>query len=219
MRKFFFLLFFSFFASFLYAQSDDDVVLRDIQDAYEACILFRDAAASGDTSAIRQSADSLRAASLGDFRTLDGGERDRSSLDGHLVFNVDFADSLAAGKNVWEKASDIEESSVTRGQYTDGKVHSKTCFVKAGKSVKYSFQSKGYQELAVVAEAGGLVTMRIHVTNRAGLDERHDDTKYVDVGRPHRKASFNLPTSYSNTVELEIINRSNKDCSFVVISN
>lgn len=219
MRKLFFLLFFSFFASFLYAQSDDVVVLRDIQDAYEACILFRDAVASGDTSAIRQSADSLRAASMGDFHSLSSEERDVFSLDGHLVFNVDFADSLAAGKDVWGKAGDIDEFSAIRGQYTDNKVHSKTCFVKAGESTKYSFQSKGYQELAVVAEAGGLVTMRIHVTNRAGLDERHDDTKYVDAGRPHRKASFNLPTSYSNTVELEIINCSNKDCSFVVISN
>ena len=106
-----------------------------------------------------------------------------------------------------------------RGQYTDGKVHTKTCFVKAGKSTKYNFRSKGFQELAVVAEAGGLVTMKIHVTNNEGLDFHKDDTKNVKKGMPHRKTSFELPKDRSNLVELEIVNCGKKDCSFVVISN
>ena len=106
-----------------------------------------------------------------------------------------------------------------RGQYTDGKVHTKTCFVKAGKSTKYSFGSKGHQELAVVAEAGGLVTMKIHVTNSSGLDFRKDDTKSVKKGMPQRKTSFELPNDRRNIVELEIVNCGKKDCSFVVISN
>ena len=92
-------------------------------------------------------------------------------------------------------------------------------FVKAGKSTKYNFFSKGHQELAVVAENGGLVTMKIHVTNSAGLDVRHDDTKSVKRGLPQRKTSFELPTDRRNTVELEVVNCGNKDISFVVISN
>lgn len=69
------------------------------------------------------------------------------------------------------------------------------------------------------AEAGGLVTMRIHVTNSAGLNKRFDDTRDVKKGQPHRQTSFELPTDKKNTVELEVINCSKKDISFVVISN
>ena len=141
------------------------------------------------------------------------------SLDGHLVFNVAFADSLAEGRDAYEKSDEISRQSTTRGQYSDGKVHAKTCFVKAGGSTRYTFASRGYQELAVVAEAGGLVTMKVHVTNRAGLDERYDDTTDVKRGRPQRRTAFTLPTDRSNTVELEIINCGTRDCSFVVISN
>ena len=130
-----------------------------------------------------------------------------------------FADSIAEGKDVYGKADDMNRSTAHRGQTSDGSILTKTCFVKAGKSTKYSFASKGHQELAVVAEAGGLVTMKIHVTNNAGLDKRFDDTKNVKKGMPQRKTSFELPTDRRNTVELEIINCGKKDCSFVVISN
>lgn len=88
-----------------------------------------------------------------------------------------------------------------------------------GQSTKYSFASKGRQELAVVAEAGGLVTMKIHVTNNSGLDKRYDDIDDVKIGRPQRMTCFDLPANKRNTVELEIINCGDKDCSFVVISN
>lgn len=107
----------------------------------------------------------------------------------------------------------------TRGQTPNGSIFTKTGFVKAGRSTRYTFTSKGYQELAVVAEAGGLVTMKIHVTNTAGLDQRYDDTKDVKKGRPQRQAHFTLPKDRANTVELVVVNCGQKDCSFVVISN
>ncbi len=205
--------------TFTYAQSDDDVELHDIQAAYEACISFRDAAFTGDTAIIRMSAEKLKVANTCEFSSLSCKDESEESLNGHLVFNVAFADSLAEGKDVFNKADDINKSNTYRGEYNDGKVHSRTCFVKAKRSTKYSFNSTGHQELAVVAEAGGLVTMKIHVTNTSGLNERHDDTKDVSTGRPNRKASFDLPKYPNNIVELEIINCGDKDCSFVVISN
>ena len=113
----------------------------------------------------------------------------------------------------------MNRSTAHRGQTTNGSYLTKTCFVKAGKSTKWTFASKGHQELAVVAEAGGLVTMKIRVTNSAGLDRRFDDTKSVKAGLPQRKTVFELPTDRKNTVELEIVNCGKKDCSFVVISN
>lgn len=190
-----------------------------IDAAFNACIAMRDAVAKMDSAAIKQSVIALKAAGTTNFNSLRCKDDSIASLNGHLVFDEAFADSLAEGKNVYDRADDMNRAKTNRGQYTDGKVHTKTCFVKAGKSTRYSFASKGHQELAVVAEAGGLVTMKVHVTNTTGLNKRFDDTKKVKKGMPQRKTSFELPTDRRNTVELEIVNCSKKDCSFVVISN
>ena len=181
---------------------------------------MRDAVAINDTSALHQSADELRSFNTIDFDGLHCKDDTVASLNGHLVFDENFADSLAKSGDAYLRADEIlRMSEELRGQNPDGSISTKTCFVKAGGSTMYTFRAKGYQELAVVAEAGGLVTMKIHVTNNAGLDERHDETKDVDKGRPHRKTSFNLPSNRSNTIELEVFNCGNRDISFVVISN
>lgn len=200
--------------------SQDDVADNlSIDAAINACIAIRDAVAANDPAAIKQSADALKKVGASNFTQLKCQDDTIASLNGHLVFNEAFADSLAEGKAVYDKADGMNRTTAKRGQFTDGRIHTKTCFVKAGKSTKWTFSSKGRQELAVVAEAGGLVTMRIRVTNSAGLDERHDDTKAVRTGMPQRKTSFVLPMDKKNTVELEIINCGQKDCSLVVISN
>jgi len=190
-----------------------------IDAAINACIAMRDAVANNDSAAIKKAADNLKAAGTTSFNSLRCKDDSIASLNGHLIFDEAFADSIAEGKDVYGKADDLNRSTAHRGQTADGSILTKTCFVKAGKSTKYTFASKGHQELAVVAEAGGLVTMKVHVTNSAGLDKRFDDTKNVKKGMPQRKTVFELPSDRRNTVELEIINCGKKDCSFVVISN
>ena len=191
-----------------------------IDNAMNICIRLRDAAATNDTIAIQQSAEDLRNLKICNFNSLRCKDDTIASLNGHLIFDENFADSLAKDSDAYLRADEILlRSEEQRGQNPDGSISTKTCFVKAGSSTKHSFRAKGHQELAVVAEAGGLVTMKIHVTNSAGLDERHDDTKDVAKGRPHRKTSFELPTNKTNIVELEVLNCCDKDISFVVISN
>lgn len=201
------------------AQDSADVTLS-IDAAINACIAMRDAVANNDSAAIKQSANDLLAAGTTSFNSLRCKDDSIASLNDHLVFDKAFADSLAEGNtSVYEKADDISRSAAYRGQTTDGRILTKTCVVRAGKSTKWTFASKGHQELAVVAEKGGLVTMKIRVTNSAGLDCRFDDTKSVKIGLPQRKTSFELPNDRRNTVELEIVNCGKIDCSVVVISN
>ena len=191
-----------------------------IDGVMSACINLRDAVAINDTSAIHQSANELRAFQTIDFSGLRCKDDTIATLNGHLVFDENFADSLAKDRSAYQRADEIlRVSAELRGQNPDGSISTKTCFVRAGGSSKHTFRAKGHQELAVVAEAGGLVTMKIHVTNSAGLDERHDDTKDVAKGQSYRKTSFELPTDKSNLVELVVFNCSNMDISFVVISN
>ena len=191
-----------------------------ILEAINACINLRDAVANNDTTAIRQSAYELKSLELRDFSSLHCKDDAIASLKGHLVFDENFADSVITNRDAFQRADEINrETEAMRGQNPDGSISTKSCLVKAKGSTTYTFRAKGYQELAVVAEAGGLVTMKIHVTNSAGLDERHDDTKDVTKGQSYRKTSFNLPTDRVNLVELVVFNCGDKDISFVVISN
>lgn len=214
------LLTLAMFCTITLSAQNEEADSMSIQAAIDACIAMRDAVAANDTAAIRQSAKDLRAAGTTNFVSLRCKDDTIASLNGHLIFDEEFADSLAVGSlSIYKKADEINRSKKHRGQTSDGSILTKTCFVQAGKSTKWTFGSKGHQEIAVVAEAGGLVTMKIRITNSAGLDIRKDDTKSVPQGLPQRKTSFDLPTDRRNTIELEILNCGEKDCSFVIISN
>lgn len=190
-----------------------------IQSTIDACIAMRDAAAAGDSAALMQSAMELRQNEVANFNSLRCKDDTIGSLIGHLVFDEAFADSLATGHDAYRSADDLNRTAAHRGRTADGSVLTRSCFVKAGKSSRYSFSSKGHQELAVVAEAGGLVSMKVHCTNSAGLDVWHNDTRDFRAGRPQRKIAFDLPNNRRNTVEIEVFNRSTRDISFVIISN
>lgn len=189
-----------------------------IDDVMDACVAMQEALENNDTIALKRAAKSLRETKTTAFTSLRCKDDTISSLNGHFVFNDVFVDSLVVGANPYEQADDINRSTTHRGQMTGGAKLTKTCMVKAGRSTKYSFASRGRQELGIVAEPEGLVTTRIHVTNSSGLDEWHNDTKNPNGTRRYRTA-FDLPSDKRNTVELEVINRSGRDISFVVISN
>lgn len=220
MKKLSFLILFLLLSIPTFAQDEETM---SIDNVLNACIAMQVADENNDSIAMRQAADSLRANKATAFTSLRCKDEDAAdaSLNGHFVFSEAFVDTLIANGEATAKdhADDITHTTAHRGQTANGSILTKTCFVKAGASTIYSFASRGRQELAVVAEAGGLVTMKIHVTNTAGLDEYHSDTVDVKKGRPHRKTAFDLPKDKRNTVELEVVNCSGKDISFVVISN
>lgn len=105
------------------------------------------------------------------------------------------------------------------GQTANDAIITKTVVVKANSSKKYSFVCRGREELGVVSEPGGRITLKIHVTNSSGLDVWYNDTKKIKEGEQSRKVAFDTPRDKRNKVELEIINCVNKDISCVVISN
>lgn len=218
MKHCFFLIIFSFFmlSGFALSQESSDLT---IQKAIDACITLRDAVSENDSTAIQKAADELQSCTISDFETLRCKDDSIYSIDGHLVFKEEFAKLLPIDKDVYNKADSISKKRSIRGQFTDGSIKSKTYLIKAAGSTKYSFSSKGHKEIAVVSESGGLVTMRIHVTNSKGYNENFNDDTNVRKGMPHRQKSFDLPTDCMNTVVLDVINCVNKDISVVIISN
>ena len=199
----------------------DSCSTESIQAAIDACLLLAESAESKDTVSLRQAKAAMEECNLSYFGSLRAQNRDvNESLEGHLVFNAAFADSLANGKDAYKNSENINRSSVHRGQMQQGGILTKTCLIKAnGKSV-YTFVSSDRQELSVVAEPKGLITTRVHAVNRTkGINEWHNDTTDLTKGRNSRKTAFNLPSNPKTTVTLEITNCTNKDISVVVISN
>ena len=201
--------------------NEDSCSTESIQAAIDACLLLAESAENKDTIALRKAKEAMEKCNLSNFGLLRAQNRDENeSLEGHLIFNAAFADSLANGNDAYKNSDNINRSSVHRGQMQRGGILTKTCLIKAkGKSV-YTFVSSDRQELAVVAEPGGLITTRVHAVNQTnGINEWHNDTTDVTKGRSSRKTAFNLPHSPKSRATLEITNCTNKDISVVVISN
>lgn len=201
--------------------NEDSCSTESIQAAIDACLLLAESAENKDTMALRKAKEAMEKCNLSNFGLLRAQNRDENeSLEGHLIFNASFADSLANGNDAYKNSDNINRSYIHRGQMQRGGILTKTCLIKAkGKSV-YTFVSSDRQELAVVAEPGGLITTRVHAVNQTnGINEWHNDTTDVTKGRSSRKTAFNLPHSPKSRVTLEIANCTNKDISVVVISN
>lgn len=203
MRKALLLTFGLIFSALIQAQ-EKNVELREIGSVADAFIALREATAQNDANGISRYSEAVRSYSLDYFLDL-------TCLDSTEVTpeRNGFADSII--NEIVQKHD--------RGENADGSYRTRTCFIKSGSSNRYELSSKGHQELAVIAEGGGLITLKVHVTNRHGLDVRYDDIKNVKTGLPQRQLSIDLPENTRNIIELEIINCGTKDCSCVIISN
>lgn len=190
-----------------------------INAVFEACVSMQESLETNDTTALAEAARVLKDSKATSFTSLRCKDDTIQSLNGHFVFNDVFVDSLAAGGNPYENADNINRATTHRGQTTNGSILTKTCFVKAGKSTKHSFTSRGVQELGIITEPGGKVYVKVHATNASGLDEWYNDNKSAKDGTHRYKTRFILPMDKRNTVEIEVINKGDKDTSFVVISN
>lgn len=188
----------------------------EMQTVYSACIKMSNAIGTSNKQALRAANTIFKNADTKEFQSLRHIGEKTLSLDGHFVFDDVFVDSLLAGHNVYKFAQRYAQKRTKRGRSAKGNIFTKTCAVKAKSSVKYSFSSKGHQEIAVVTEPGGLVSLRIYdKTNK----KWYNDTTDVKKGKPNRHLIFDLPSDKRCSIEIEIINTSNNDISFVVIRN
>lgn len=214
----FFLLLLAIYVSVVNAQ-EIEVGCMSIDAVFDACVAMQESIEQNDTAALVGAADRLKNSETTSFTSLRCKDDIIYPLKGHFVFNEVFVDSLTTGHDAYSNSDSINCTSTCRGQTSDGSIFTKTCLVKVGKSTKYVFTSRGRQELGIIAEPDGRIYVRVHVTNRSGMDVRYNDDKNAVNGvRRYRKA-FDLPVNQRNTVELEVINKGRKDTSFVVISN
>lgn len=217
--------------------NEDSCNVESIQSTIDACLLLAYAVERKNNGALLMAAQQMNECKISYFKKLREQDGDFKSFNGHLIFDVDYALQILnmfhdeyirvyadRRENPYDyvknRADYINKKIMRRSQMQDGQIFTKTCFVKAHDKAIYSFESYDRQELAVVAEPGGFITIRVHVVNeQTRTNEWHNDTKDVTNGRNSRKAAFTLPHSPRSIITLEITNCTNKDISVVVISN
>ena len=187
----------------------------EVQAAIDACLTLRGAVGAGSNEGLKQANKALKACDVQPFSKLRCRD-EQPSLKGHFVFEPVFVDSLIQNRKVYKFAQQYADRSAQRATSSSGKVFAKTCMVKGKKSTTYTLPAKGTQYIAVVTEPKGLVTLRIHDKTN---DKWYNDTDDVNVGRPFRIQTIKLAKDKNCLLEIEIINTSKKDVSFVIIGN
>lgn len=127
-----------------------------------AYINLRNAAAINDTVALKQVAEQLRRYDPSDFKTFHLTEDETMSLNGHVVFDEAFADSLSKGVDIYQQSDSLNRAIGERSvgmQSPRGRLQSKTVIIKANQTASCTFVAKGVKKIAVVAEGGGRVSM------------------------------------------------------------
>lgn len=128
----------------------------------------------------------------------------------------------------WENAVSLSDSISAEGE---GKLHdsdhrggksaprvtTRRHYLKKGETNINLIRSSERLSVAVVPEKDGLVTMRLHAYNRHGYEKFFDDTEKFHQGKSYRKRVLTLPKEVTK-VEVEIINRSPKDISYILIT-
>lgn len=187
-----------------------------IRAAFEACTNMRAAIGTGSNAALQAANKALKACnpeSFDNFTPLTGKE---PSLDGHFIFNTTFVDSLLEERDVYRFAQRYATEKRQRATVSQGGIYLKNCLIPASSSTKYTFSARDVQELGIVTEPGGNVTLRIYDKTQG---KWYNDTENVTTGQPTRYRVIELPANTLTILEVEIINTADKDISLVVISN
>lgn len=192
-----------------------------IRNVFELFIKIQELAASQKYTQLADYAEVFNNYNLQNFPSLRLVKGEVVSLNGHFIYNEEFFRLSSKGVQYMYADKCNQKANIigNKRQINENSVLYKNYGVIADSSLIFSFPSRKSQEIAVVAEPGGMVSVKIHITNKKGLDEWYITDSNFKKGEPYRKISFNIPDDVINNVEIEVVNCTNKDISFVLLSN
>lgn len=199
-----------------------DVGDDDFDKVVATYINLRDAAAISDTIVLKQVAEQLRRYNPSDFKTFHLVEDETMSLNGHIVFDEAFADSLSKGVDIYQQSDSLNRAIGERSvgmQTPRGRLQSKTVIIKANQTASCTFVAKGVKKIAVVAEGGGRVSMTMQGLYKNKPYTQYVDTEKVKKGMPHRTGTLALREDCLSTVLMKVKNCVQKDISIVITMN
>ena len=136
------------------------------------------------------------------------------SFNGHFIFSPVFVDSLIAhGDRIYRNSDYYNKLQYYQGAVDESEgVYYQTCIVGGYSSVKYTFSSRGHQELAFVTEPKGQIGICVY-------DKTQNKNYNYEIGFPYKFITFELPEDKQSVLEIEVFNQTSVDISFVIISN
>jgi len=182
---------------------------------YNSCVGMRNALDEGNMKDLKLANNVFKSCNTLFWSALRSINEDNLSFNGHFIFSPIFVDSLIVqGKKVYQFAEHYNKIQFLQDAIREAEetVNYRTCMVGASSSVKYVFKSRGRQELAFVTEPQGVISVRIY-------DKNHNTYYNYDRGVPYRFVTLELSNECWSTLEVEVINKTNADLSFVIISN
>lgn len=190
----------------------------EMQKVFDVCWALRTAISTGNTAGLKSANRDFKKCKVKDFFSLRPQQSDIVSLNGHFVWDEIFVDSLIDGHNVREFAQKYAENRARRGTSGSGgnRVYIKSSAVKKEGKAKFTFRSSNHQELVVITEPQGMISLRVYCKK---TKKWHNDDEHVNDGRAYRQQIFDIPEGVKETVEVEVINCGDNDISFVIISN
>ena len=198
----------------LAASADDFMETPDsvFEAVAEMTIALRDCAVNHDESKIKDITDAMGKFEIATLQDGEGEVHDNGLEDAFGgLWDAVISESRVAGDS--EKA---ETGRGARGK-KKGKVFTKRYRVEKNGVVKYSVKARDRVSVAAVPEAKGLVSLRIHASNRYGYDKYYNDKDKFHQGDSYRKQTIALPDKVTK-VDVEIFNRTDRDITFVLIS-
>lgn len=188
---------------------------RQMTSAISACSKLSTAIGSESTPSLRAAGKALRACKTTDFNSLTLAYGKEANLNGHYIFDEEFADSLLTNRQVHRFAQRYALRRSNRGiSPRPGQVMLTTKALPASGKARWKVRGRSKGEFAVVAEPGGLLTLRILDAKGRVL---YSDTKDVKKGAPVRKAVINLPASTTSELLIEVTNCRPKVTSFALL--
>lgn len=194
----------------------------DFDKVVAAYINLRNAATINDTVVLKQVAEQLRRYNPSDFKTFHLAEDETMSLNGHIVFDEAFADSLSKGVDIYQQSDSLNRAIGERSvgmQTPRGRLQTKTVIIKANQTASCTFVAKGVKKIAVVAEGGGRVSMTMQGLYKNKPYTQYVDTEKVKKGMPHRTGTLALREDCLSTVLMKVKNCVQKDISIVITMN
>ena len=185
-----------------FAQESEE--LDEVDMIVGSMMTVRDAVANGDSIAIAGEMERLAST---DIKINDEIRPEDYAGSSESLFLETWKDAIHGSKLTRDRGVDRDGSKVTTRRFN----------VAKGSSVKFTVKCSSRLSVAVVPEAGGLVTMRLHAYNRHGFDRHFDDTEKFHQGKSYRKKKISVP-DMPTKVEIEVINRSSKNISYTLIT-
>ena len=185
---------------------------EQMKKTHDACIALRKAILDGSTNELRTANSMFKSCKISYFSTLRSSDSFSVSLNGHFVFDSSFIEKLIDNHQVYNFAQSYAEQQELRGYSSESIIKLRNCCIQALSTIRYSFVSEGYQELAIITEPNGLISTRIY--------NKTHNTVYWDGNEVDSLiTSFYIHNSKKCVIEVEITNIQQHNTSFAFICN